>query len=76
MKETIKVVYYKSKTLANGELPLMICVCKDNRRKYQSLVISLQAKYWDFNKNLPNKKCPDRDKILLLINEKLSNLQR
>ena len=76
MKETIKVVCYKSKTLANGEHPLMICVCKDNRRKYQSLGISLQAKYWDFNKNLPNKKCPDRDKILIIINERLNNLQR
>ncbi len=29
MTETIKVLCYKSKTLSNGEHPLMLCVCKD-----------------------------------------------
>ena len=37
MSGTIKVLCYKSKTLSNGEHPLMLCVCKDNKRKYQSL---------------------------------------
>ena len=39
MNGTIKVLCYKSKTLSNGEHPLMLCVCKDNKRKYQSLGI-------------------------------------
>ncbi len=32
MSGTIKVLCYKSKTLSNGEHPLMLCVCKDNKR--------------------------------------------
>ncbi|MCH5229512.1 MAG: hypothetical protein J1F12_05895 [Muribaculaceae bacterium] len=51
----MKVVCYKSKILTNREHPLLICVCKENRRKYQSLRLSLHTKYWDFNKNLPKK---------------------
>ncbi len=51
MSGTIKVLCYKSKTLSNGEHPLMLCVCKDNKRKYQSLGISIKAEQWDFNNN-------------------------
>ncbi len=36
METTVKVLCYRSKTLANGEHPLMVCVCKDRKRKYQS----------------------------------------
>ena len=34
MKATVNVLCYKSKTLKNGEHPLMICVCKGGKRKY------------------------------------------
>ena len=51
MSETIKVLCYKSKTLANGEHPLMLCVYKDRKRKFQSLGISVNAKYWNFKDN-------------------------
>ena len=37
MNATITVVCYKSKTLKNGESPIMLRVCKDNKKKYQSL---------------------------------------
>ena len=46
MSETIKVLCYKSKTLSNGEHPLMLCVCKDRKRKFQSLGISIKAELW------------------------------
>ncbi len=39
MSETIKVLCYKSKTLSNGEHPLMLCVCKDRKKKFQSWYI-------------------------------------
>ena len=39
MKATANVVYYTSKTLANGEHPLMIRYCKDGKKKYKSLGI-------------------------------------
>ena len=42
MSETIKVLCYKSKTLSDGKHPLMLCVCKDKKRKYQSLGISIR----------------------------------
>ena len=48
MSKTIKVLCYKSKTLSNGEHPLMIRVCKDGKKKYQSLGISVKAEQWDF----------------------------
>ncbi len=76
MNGTIKVLCYKSKTLSNGEHPLMLCVCKDNKRKYLSLGISVSAEHWDFKSNLPNDKCPNRERIIILINEKVNEIQR
>ena len=76
MNGTVKVLCYKSKTLSNGEHPLMLCVCKDNKRKYQSLGISVNAEHWDFKSNQPNDKCPNRERIIILINEKVNEIQR
>ena len=76
MSETIKVLCYKSKTLSNGEHPLMIRVCKDGKKKYQSLGISVKAEQWDFKHNQPKAKCPNRERINLLINEKINEIQK
>ncbi len=70
MNVTVKVVCYKSKTLANGEHPLMIRVCKDGKKKYQSLGISVNPKYWDFNRNELKPQCPNYEYICRLIAEK------
>lgn len=75
MSTTINVVCYKCKTLTNGEHPLMLCVCKDRKRKYQSLGISINPQYWDFNKNHPKKKCPNREYIESIIATKIAELQ-
>jgi hypothetical protein len=64
------VLCYKSKTLSNGENPLVIRVCKDGKKKYQSLGISINPKFWDFEKNKPKANCPNREQILMLIAEK------
>ena len=76
MSETIKVLCYKSKTLSNGEHPLMLCVCKDRKRKFQSLGISIRAELWDFKANQPKAKCPNRERILVLINDKINEIQK
>lgn len=76
MDATVKVLCYKSKTLANGEHPLMVCICKDRKRKYQSLGISIHPTHWDFKKNEPNELCPNRDEIRLLIQQKLYDMQK
>ena len=70
MSTTISVVCYKSKVLKNNESPLMIRICKDGKRKYESLGISLLPKYWDFKANKPTPKCPNKEYIEKLIAEK------
>jgi hypothetical protein len=42
MNASISVVCYKSKTLSNGENPLMVQVSKNGKRKYQSLGVSIR----------------------------------
>ena len=76
MSETVKVVCYKSKTLSDGKHPLMVRVCKDGKKKYQSLGISILPSHWDFKKNEPNDNCPNRDEIRLLIQQRLFELQK
>lgn len=69
MKATVNVLCYRSKTLSNGEHPLMICVCKDGKRKYVSLGISVNPKFWDFEKSTPKRNCPNREQLIKVINE-------
>lgn len=76
MTATINALLYKSKTLANGEHPLMLRTCKDNKKKYKSLGISLHAKYWNFETNTPRRNCPNVDHIKQIISEKLSEYQK
>ena len=54
----------------------MIRVCKDGKKKYQSLGISIKAESWDFKTNQPKAKCPNRERIILLINEKINEIQK
>ncbi len=75
MSTLIKIICYKSKTLANGEHPLMLYVSKDGKRKQQSLGISMNPKYWDFKKNQPKLSCPNKDYINKIIADKISELQ-
>lgn len=69
MNATANVLCYRSKTLSNGEHPLMICVCKDGKRKYVSLGISVNPKFWDFEKSTPKRNCPNREQLIKVINE-------
>lgn len=57
---TISVVLYKSKTLANGEHPLMLIISKEGKRKHLSLGISCKAEWWDSTKHAPKRSHPDR----------------
>ena len=76
MSETIKVLCYKSKTLSDGKHPLMLCVCKDKKRKYQSLGISVSAAHWDFKKNQLKEDCPDYVRIQLVIDTEIGKIKR
>ena len=76
MNATINVVCYKWKTLANGEYPLMLRICKDGKKKYQSLGIFVLPRYWDFTRNKPKPNCPNKEYIQKIILDKQTELQQ
>jgi integrase len=69
---TVCVILYKSKTLKNGEHPIMLRVCKNRDRKYISLGISCDLKKWDAKSNLPKKTHPQKEKIDSIISKAIS----
>ena len=75
MSASFSVVCYKSKTLKNGENPLMLQVCKNGKRHYQSLGVSINPKFWDIKKNKLKSNCPNKEIIQKIINDKLAELQ-
>ena len=60
MNTTLTTVLYTSKTLSDGTHPLMLRLTKNRRIKYISLHISLDAKFWDFDKSRPSGIAPTR----------------
>ena len=67
MNATVAVICYKSKTLANGEHPLMLRVTENRKRVMKSLGLSVNPKHWDFEKNTPKPNCPNKDLINKII---------
>lgn len=53
----------------------MLRICKDNKKKYQSLGISVNPKHWDFVKNKPKPSCPNKQQIQKIILTKQAELQ-
>ena len=76
MNATVNIICYKQKTLKNGEHPLMIRVCKNNKKKYKSLGLSVKPNNWDFQTNRPKVKCPNRELILKTILGKEAEFQK
>ena len=74
MATTVNIVCYKWKTLSNGEHPLMLCICKDRKRKYKSLGISINPIYWDFEKNQLKANCPNRVYLNKVISDNLKSI--
>lgn len=74
MNVTANIVCYKSKTLANGEHPLMIRVCKDGKKRYKSLGVSVLPKYWNFEKSTLKPNCPNYEYLIRIIADKASEL--
>ena len=76
MNAGISVVCYKSKILKNGESPLMLRICKDGKKNYQSLGISVNPAHWNFKKNEPKPKCPNFEQIQKIILDKKVEFQK
>jgi len=64
----VKVILFTSKTLANGEHPIMIKITKNRIRKHIGMGISCPLKYWDKAKELPKANHPKRSEVMTLIN--------
>jgi integrase len=69
MKTSVEVICYKARPLKNGEYPLMLRITKSRRRKYVSIGLSVDPKFWDFAKKRPKRNCPDRENIIALIDQ-------
>ena len=48
-KADVKVIYYNSKTLADGSHPFMVRITKDRKRKYVATGLSLHPDLWNEN---------------------------
>lgn len=75
MNTTLTTVLYTSKTLSDGTHPLMLRLTKNRITKYKSLHISLDAKFWDFDKGRPKRNCTDKERIEALIQQKTLELK-
>ena len=58
------------------ENPLMLQISKGEKRKYQSLGISVLPRYWDFTRNKPKPNCPNKEYIQKIILDKQTELQQ
>ena len=59
MEARVSVVCCRWKVLSNGESPIMLKFTQGGVRRMKSLGISVKVEHWDFEKNLPKKKCPN-----------------
>lgn len=71
MNTSVSVVYYTSKTLKNGNHPLMLRVTQNRKPKYVSLGINIHPNFWDTKKNKPKTNCPNYMAIQRLITDKI-----
>lgn len=69
---SIKTLLFTSKTLKNGEHPIMLRITKDRKPKYISIGHSSSLELWDSAKDLPKKKHPLYKELVVII-EKRTN---
>jgi site-specific recombinase XerD len=72
MKANVEAICYKVRPLKNGEFPLMLRITQSRKRKYVSIGLSIDPKFWDFDKNKPKRNCPNKEAINNLISAKLT----
>lgn len=74
MNAKITVTCYRSRILSNGESPLMVKITKNGKRSLKSLGISLNPRYWDFERDKPKGNCPNRTYITNIITNAIHKL--
>ena len=70
LNTSLEAICYKVRALRDGTFPLMLRLTQNRKRKYLSLGMSVEERFWDFKKNTPKRNCPDRDAILAVIERK------
>ena len=70
LNTSVEAICYKVRALRDGTFPLMLRLTQNRKRKYLSLGMSVEERFWDFKKNQPKRNCPDRDAILAVIERK------
>ena len=68
-KAAVKVVYFTSKTLADGSHPFLLRITKDRARKYIATGLSLHPKYWNEQKEEIRRSYPEpfREELLTAL---------
>ena len=67
---SVEVICLNYRPKKDNTYPLMLRLTKSGKRKYVSLGLSVEERFWDFKKNTPKRNCPDRDAILNVIERK------
>ncbi len=73
---SVKAVLYTSKTLKNGEHPIMIRYIKDRKTKYVGIGHSCSKDMWDTKNNCPKKKHPLKLELETLIDKKINEIKK
>ena len=71
-----KLILRTSKTLKNGEHPIVLRVIKDRKSKFIFTGYSCPANLWDFKENKPKKKHPNRLELELFLDKKKAEAQK
>lgn len=73
---TVSVILYKSKTLANGEHPIMLRLCYNGQRKYKSFGLSCSEKMWNEKKEEVRTTHPYAMSMNTLIRAEVDNANK
>ena len=67
---SVEAICFNYRPKKDNTYPIMLRLTKSGKRKYVSLEVSVKEEDWDFSKNTPKRKCPDRDLILSIIEKR------
>ncbi len=70
MNTSVKIVLYKSKTLSNGDHPVMLRIIKDMKPRYISTGISSSCENWNEDECIPKKSHPHYKEAKISIRKK------
>lgn len=73
---TTSVILYKSKTLSNGEHPILVRITQNRKRKYFAIGKSCSENLWDFKNSVPKKSHPNYKLLKAIISKKIAEYDK